>query len=76
MVLAKEVGICYGTIAMATDYCAWRQGEESVNVADVVATFKKNVSKVTELIVKSIPKIPESDWEKEVNDLKVRIGVF
>ncbi|XP_053687491.1 S-methyl-5'-thioadenosine phosphorylase [Sabethes cyaneus] len=70
VVLAKEAGLCYAAIAMATDYDCWRDCGENVNVADVMATFKKNVTKVTELITAVIPKIAAIDWTDTFEDLK------
>lgn len=31
VVLAKEAGICYASIAMATDYDCWKEHEEAVS---------------------------------------------
>ncbi|XP_058832570.1 S-methyl-5'-thioadenosine phosphorylase [Topomyia yanbarensis] len=70
VVLAKEAGLCYAAIAMATDYDCWRDSGEIVNVADVMSTFKKNVTKVTELITTVIPKIAAIDWTETIEDLK------
>ena len=30
--LAKEAGLCYATIAMATDYDTWKEDEEPVSI--------------------------------------------
>ncbi|XP_058462073.1 S-methyl-5'-thioadenosine phosphorylase [Malaya genurostris] len=70
VVLAKEAGLCYAAIAMATDYDCWRDCGDIVNVADVMSTFKKNVTKVTELITTVIPKIAAIDWTETIEDLK------
>lgn len=70
VVLAKEAGLCYAAIAMATDYDCWRDCGENVNVTDVMTTFKKNVTKVTELIVTAIPKIAAIDWTDTFEDMK------
>lgn len=32
VVLAKEAGLCYAAVAMATDYDCWKQNEEAVRV--------------------------------------------
>lgn len=69
VVLAKEAGLCYAAIAMATDYDCWRDCGENVNVADVLTTFKKNVTKVTQLITAAIPKIAEIDWTETIDEL-------
>lgn len=70
VVLAKEAGLCYSAIAMATDYDCWRDCGENVNVADVLATFKKNVTKVTQLITTAIPKMAAIDWTDTIEELK------
>lgn len=70
VVLAKEAGLCYVAIAMATDYDCWRECGENVNVADVLATFKKNVTKVTELITSVIPRMAAMDWSDTIEELK------
>lgn len=31
VVLAKEAGLCYASIAMATDYDCWKEHEEAVS---------------------------------------------
>src|SRR5262249_15936201 len=41
--LAREAEICYATVALATDYDCWHEGEEAVTVYEVVAIGKKNV---------------------------------
>ena len=70
VVLAKEKGLLYASIAMATDYDCWRdENEARVCVEEVMATFKKNVEKVTKLIVGVIPKIAKLDWTETINDL-------
>ncbi|XP_062544416.1 S-methyl-5'-thioadenosine phosphorylase [Armigeres subalbatus] len=74
VVLAKEAGLCYAAIAMATDYDCWRDCGENVNVADVLATFKKNVSKVTQLITAVIPKIAEMDWTETIDELSKTVN--
>ena len=54
--LAREAELCYATIALATDYDCWHSAHESVTVAQVVATMKKNVAvaqKVSRLCAES-----------------------
>jgi 5'-methylthioadenosine phosphorylase len=67
-VLAKEAGLCYAAIAMATDYDCWK--DQVVCVADVMETFKKNVAKVTDLIISTIPKIAAIDWTDTIEELR------
>lgn len=70
VILAKEAGLLYASIAMATDYDAWREHESSVSVTEVMATFKKNVEKVTRLVLELVPIIAQCDWSSEIADLK------
>jgi 5'-methylthioadenosine phosphorylase len=62
VVLAREAGMCYQVIAMATDYDCWREGE-SVAIKDVLKAFKANVENVKKLMLASIPKINFRDCE-------------
>lgn len=71
VILAKEAGICYASIAMATDYDCWKTTGEKVSVGEVLATFKKNVSKVISIITTAIPKISAEEWDDTIKELKV-----
>lgn len=55
--LAKELGICYASIAMVTDYDCWKEGEEPVSWDMIVETMKHNAEKAKKLLIKVIPKI-------------------
>ncbi|XP_043488223.1 S-methyl-5'-thioadenosine phosphorylase [Polistes fuscatus] len=68
--LAKEAGLLYAAIAMATDYDSWRECEKSVHAADVLAVFKQNVDKVTDLLIRAIELISLEDWDQDINNLK------
>ncbi|MCG8568635.1 MAG: S-methyl-5'-thioadenosine phosphorylase [Spirochaetes bacterium] len=59
--LAREAEICYGTIALSTDYDCWHESEEAVTVEMVIGNIKKNVSATHKLLGKIIPKINEQD---------------
>lgn len=61
--LARELGICYQTIAMSTDYDCWKEGEEPVTWDMIVAIMNKTANKVKTLILKTLPEI------KQVKDL-------
>lgn len=54
--LAREVRMCYSTIAMVTDYDVW--AEKPVSAEEVVKTMNENVEKVKKLIANLITKIP------------------
>lgn len=48
--LAREAEICYATLALATDYDCWREGQEAVTAAEVVETMHRNVATAREVI--------------------------
>jgi 5'-methylthioadenosine phosphorylase len=56
-VLANEAGIPYAVIAMSTDYDCWKENEEPVSWEEILKVFGSNVSKVTALLINTIPKI-------------------
>ncbi|MBM5804473.1 MAG: S-methyl-5'-thioadenosine phosphorylase [Candidatus Verstraetearchaeota archaeon] len=53
--LAREMGICYTTIATVTDYDVW--ANKPVTAEEVAVTMKSNVEKVKPLIMEVIPKL-------------------
>ncbi|XP_029053061.1 S-methyl-5'-thioadenosine phosphorylase-like [Osmia bicornis bicornis] len=68
--LAKEAGLLYASIAMATDYDCWRDCEDNVHAADVIAVFKQNVNKIKNILVKAVEVINERYWDKEISCLQ------
>lgn len=72
VILAKEAGLLYGVVAMATDYDCWRETGEKVSADAVVKIFKENASKVTDLFRKVVPKIAAAEWSHHVTELQVR----
>ena len=59
VILANELGIPYGTVAISTDYDCWKTDEKPVLWEDVLEVFKANVNNVINLIIKTLPKIQE-----------------
>ncbi|MCX5717300.1 MAG: S-methyl-5'-thioadenosine phosphorylase [Nitrospirae bacterium] len=57
VILAREIGICYQTIAMSTDYDCWKEGEEPVTWEMIVSIMNKNSENVKKLLLKTIEKI-------------------
>ena len=55
-VLAREVEICYLSIASITDYDVW--AEKPVSTKEVIETLQKNVQNTRKLLAELIPKIP------------------
>ncbi|XP_017796039.1 PREDICTED: S-methyl-5'-thioadenosine phosphorylase-like isoform X2 [Habropoda laboriosa] len=68
--LAKEAGLLYAAVAMATDYDCWRDCGDKVHAADVVAVFKQNVNKIKEILTKAVKIIGERNWDKEIDALQ------
>jgi 5'-methylthioadenosine phosphorylase len=56
-VLANEAGIPYAAVAMSTDYDSWRSDEEPVTWEAISKVFAENAARVTNLLIKVIPKI-------------------
>lgn len=59
VILAREAGICYAAIAMATDYDCFREGRE-VNIEDVLKVFKSNAEMVKKLIIEVLPAVKDN----------------
>jgi 5'-methylthioadenosine phosphorylase len=57
VILARELGICYQSIAMSTDYDCWKKGEEPVTWDMILSIMHKNADNVKALLLKTIPKI-------------------
>ncbi len=61
--LAREAEICYATMALATDYDCWFEGEEDVTIAQVIATMNRNVDMAKKIVETAVPRIPETRTE-------------
>jgi 5'-methylthioadenosine phosphorylase len=63
VILARELGLCYQSIAMSTDYDCWKEEEEPVTWDMIVKIMKENADNVKELIKTTVPKISYYDCE-------------
>jgi 5'-methylthioadenosine phosphorylase len=52
--LAREAEICYGTVALATDYDCWHDGHDDVTVEAVLAIIKQNVAMARNIIKEAV----------------------
>ena len=59
--LARELGICYTTLALSTDYDSWRPEEEGVQANEVAEVMAANVHHAAELLGIVLPKLAERD---------------
>jgi 5'-methylthioadenosine phosphorylase len=57
VILAKEMAMCYVSLAMITDYDVWQT--KPVNAEEVVRTMKENLEKIKKLFSAALPKIGE-----------------
>lgn len=55
---AREAEIAYATLAMVTDYDAWREDEAHVTVTQVVENLHRNAAAAQALILRALPRIP------------------
>ena len=60
--LARELELCYATVAMVTDYYVGVEGSEPVSAERVMQVFQQNNERLRELLFAVIPKIgPQAD---------------
>jgi 5'-methylthioadenosine phosphorylase len=57
VILARELGICYQSIAMATDYDCWKDDEEPVTWEIIERRMKQNADNVKKLLLAAISEI-------------------
>jgi len=57
VILAREIDICYASIAMSTDYDCWKDGEEVVTWKMILENMKHNAENVKKLLIRTIEKI-------------------
>jgi 5'-methylthioadenosine phosphorylase len=56
-ILARELALCYATIAMVTDYDVGLEGRPAVTAAEVVRVFEESGARLRELLFATIPRI-------------------
>ena len=66
VILARELGICYQTIAMSTDYDCWKEGEEPVTWDMILSIMKKNTDNVKRLLLNTLVKIKNTECECKI----------
>jgi len=60
--LARELGLCYATVALVTDYDVGVDGGEPVSAAAATSVFRENLDKLRALLFRAVPKIgPQPD---------------
>ncbi len=56
--LAREIGLCYATLALATDYDCWHPDHDMVTVADVIRIMNQNVQRANAILLDALNRIP------------------
>jgi 5'-methylthioadenosine phosphorylase len=56
--LAREAEICYGTIAMITDYDCWHPEHESVTASQIIATLNQNAENAQKVLRTAVRELP------------------
>lgn len=59
-ILARELEICYISLAMVTDFDAWKADDEPVSHANVEKVAKQNTETLKRLLKIILPKIPKT----------------
>jgi 5'-methylthioadenosine phosphorylase len=57
--LAREAELPYALVGMITDYDCWREGEEAVDVAQVIAQLSANAEKARAMVMHLLRSLPE-----------------
>ena len=57
VVLAREAGLCYASMAMSTDYDCWHESEEHVSIVMILDIMKTNAENVIRLMLDVIPRV-------------------
>ena len=58
--LAREAEMCYGMLAMGTDYDCWHEGEEDVDVTAVLETLKANAEMANSVVKEIAGLLPDT----------------
>src|SRR5262249_24773251 len=56
--LAREAELCYGTIAMITDYDCWHPEHESVTATQIIATLTQNAENAQRVLKQAVRTMP------------------
>lgn len=57
--LCREAELPYALVGMVTDYDCWREGEEAVDVAQVIAQLTANAEKARAMVMHLLRNLPE-----------------
>lgn len=66
--LARELGLCYTTLALVTDLDAGVEAGEGVTHAQVLETFAANLPRLRELLVSTLQRLPDEQGDCPCGD--------
>jgi 5'-methylthioadenosine phosphorylase len=58
-ILAREIGLPYAVIAVATDYDCWKTDEPALCIQEIVKVFNQNVENVKRLMIETLGELRE-----------------
>ena len=58
--LAREAEMCYGMLAMATDYDCWHEEEQDVSVEAILAVLKANAQMANRIVKETALRLPQT----------------
>jgi 5'-methylthioadenosine phosphorylase len=61
--LAREAEMCYGCIALVTDYDVWHQSEEPVTTEMVIRVLLDNVSTAQRILTVVVPRLASAECQ-------------
>jgi 5'-methylthioadenosine phosphorylase len=56
--LAREAELCYGSVAMITDYDCWHPEHSSVTIADILSNLQRNAENAQNVIRQAVGSVP------------------
>ena len=68
--LAREAEMCYGMLALATDYDCWKEDEEDVSVEAVIQVLQENAKKANEVVKQVANSLPETSTSPDLDACK------
>ncbi|XP_023169636.1 purine nucleoside phosphorylase [Drosophila hydei] len=72
-VLAKEAGILYASLSFVTNKECWCTNQPIATTHEIIYTFKKQVEKVQQVLVKTIQSISKEDWTEDILKAKILV---
>ncbi|MCH8328958.1 MAG: S-methyl-5'-thioadenosine phosphorylase [Nanoarchaeota archaeon] len=73
VVLAREAGICYASVAMTTDYDCFLEDRPEATIKEVLTVMKQNAEQVKKLIIAAILKVKDNPDCKCRHDINTAV---